>query len=1315
MANPDESKNDPSSSRELPLPSLPGLDGVASDADRELGVTDLLETISAVRRTVDRLRPCTPESCADLLAHERVLRILTAQLREKTGSNGGGVVHTAFEAARNHADVLEFEVPPSHRKQVGGAVTAAKRAFVKGLKPFHVEMLRQQKAFNVELLNVLELVTRVRGADQTADLGPWVRQRLERLVDPNRYSPASHRQGGLGSAVMLAKRSYLKAMGPVLRALLSGQTRWNAEAVNVLAQACRPIARPPEESNALVARLEALTDPLDNANLPVPLRASTPLWREVLRRQMAFNREVMLSLANMLEGRPQACIPPPPDYAGWLTQHEPQEVAAAAEALKGLKIRPLVSLVMPAYETPPAILRECLESVRAQQYDNWELCIVDDGSPSQIVRKMLAEYAERDPRIRWKRLERNSGIARATNAAIELARGEWIGFIDHDDSLTPHALSEIVLRLAHQPSIDWLYSDEDRLSLEGVREHPFFKPDWSPDLLRSVNYICHFVVARAALVREVEGLREGFEGAQDFDFLLRLSEKSQRVAHVPKVLYHWRNSPGSLSRDEEKLKAASSAGVRALQEHLARLGESATVDDPKPTQYRVRYAVQGKPLVSIIVPFKDKPELLERLCRTLFEKTRYDHFELILISNNSVRPETEALIQTLTDPRIRKLKWDHPFNYPAINNYGVTQAKGELLLFLNNDMEVTDPLWLDELIGQAQRPEVGSVGCKLLFPDGTIQHAGVIVGISGYAAHPFWRFPNTAHWTPFGHADWNRNYLALTSACLMMRRKVFEDLEGYDEHFQVCGSDVDLGLKVVRAGMRNLYTANTWLYHHESASRRNDAIPENDFWISFAKYRDFLRSGDPFYNPNLSLMATDLSLRQHDENAETLAQRTLATFIGTRETPSASRAQGQRHVMDHIMGLDHDEASAALSRAEATERMARLRAKGRIDRVDWLVPAFQHPFGGIHTILRFAEYFQRRHGVENTFVIYDNPHVTEPELESRIAALYPERPGRFRVLRRHDEIRALPPCDLVISTLWASAFFGLRHDKATVRGYFVQDYEPQFYPAGVYSALAEQTYRLGFYGIFNTPGLHESITRQYPMEGCWFEPSVDHEVFHNRRPTRSGPVRIFCYARPSTDRNGFELAMTTLRAIKQELGAAVEIIAAGEHWRTEDYGVAGVVRNLGVLPYEQTAALYREVDVGLCFMFTKHPSYLPLELMASGVAVVTNLNPANTWLLRHEENCLLAEPTYSAVLGQLRRVVSDHALRSKLGQAGAARMEQSTWDAQIETVYQNLCHGEGREAVIDAPQRHLPNLNEVAANGAKHGPHAARLGAAGKR
>lgn len=1244
------------------------LHGLLGEPGQPSEAAALATALAELRALRDQRRPCGSERCEEEVRLEEALKLLALQL-QRAVPPASAALSPLQEAARL-AVPYEFSVPGSHRARLGRAVTAAKRAFIQGLEPFHVELLRPQADFNRHLVRVLEHVVVHRGLGLKEELEGWVRTQLEPWVDPTRWQVRSHRRQALGVAVELAKRSYLTALGPLLQEVLRGQAEWNAAMVEAVCAAARP--GPVEEASATrtLLRLESLSDPLRREGLSLGVQASSPLWREVLRRQGRFNAAAVQALAGLIGARTPPPQPPTlEDYPVWCARREPAEVEAARQALRKLARPPLLSLVVATGQAAEGHLRECLASVEAQVYPHWELILVEEPGTSPAVRRLLQQSAAREPRLRLASLSEPGGTGRAWARGLSLARGELLGLVEPEATLAPHALAEVVLALEAHPQAPAAYADEDRL--QGQHRHaPFLKPDWSPDLLRSVDYPGPFFVLRRTTLEAVGGLPLEYPGAEGYALRLRVAEQGAPLLHVPRVLCHRRVPPGAEGGWSAE---ATQAGCRALAAHLARTGEQAEVSSPAPGRFRVRYPVRGQPKVSIIVPFKDKPELLRTLVSTLLERTAWPHYEVLLVSNNSTRPETYALLEQLTDPRLVKLRWDHPFNYPAINNWAARQATGELLLFLNNDMEVVEPGWLEELISHAQRPEVGAVGAKLLFPEGTVQHAGVVVGLTGFAGHPFWRLPEGPIATPLGHTEWVRNWLAVTSACVLIRRQLFEEVGGYDERFQVCGSDVELGLRLSRRGLRVVYTPYARLIHHESASRRADALPESDYWYSYLAYRPWLQQGDPYYHPGLTLLSGECALRHHEESGEQLATRVLAHEVpSARDLRLEEQARQQRHVMEHLGELDCSAAEVEAQRRSAPAALQALRAHGRVERMTWLVPAFGHVYGGIQTILRFAWLLRRRHGVESDFLLYDKPGARAEDYAARATAVFGEEVGPFRVLHGQRELAELPAVDMAVATWWTSAYWVLRHPRAGVRAYFVQDYEPLFTAAGTRSALAEQTYRLGLYGIFNTRGLYEYVTSQYGMEGCFFEPAVDGALFHARRPERRGPVRIFFYGRPGNERNGFELGLAALAALKRELGEAVEVVCAGAEWSPESYGVRGLVQNLGLLPAERTAALYRECDVGLCFMFTKHPSYLPLEMMACGVAVVTNDNPANHWLLRHEENCLLAAPTPTCVLEQLRRVVVDAALRARLSARAAERARSHSWEQAVEEVWEAL-------------------------------------------
>ncbi len=1231
-----------------------------SELDAENESIRLARLIAAQRRHVARLRQRSAPA-EEIEAAESILEIVGRSFDASAGTPKEDPLDQAEALARNE----HFAVHRSHRAVIGPAVRLLKRAAVEGLEPFHVELLRTQSRFNLELVHVFRRVRRERRTQIGRDLREWVEERLDPTIDPTRWNVPSHRRGAARFLARAAKRSYLTQLAPLLRRVLDQQRQFDARArdLAVLAAEWEPRTA---EITVLVHELQRLSEWPSRLALPWPASATTPIWREVFRRQESFNRALVLAVRDIVGvySRPGAGLGV--DYRQWARTVESRRAEELEHLVAELGQRPRISLLVPIYQTTPEQLEACLRSVEKQTYPHWELCVVDDASTSGEPLRIAERFARRHPgKVKVQRLARNSGIASATNAALALATGELVGFLDHDDALAPTALAEVAVAVAAQPDTDVLYSDEDKLDFDGARCEPFLKPDWSPDLLRSVNYVCHFLVIRRALLEEIGGVRTGFEGAQDYDLVLRATERARRITHIPRVLYHWRKSPTSTAARVENKPHASNAGLRAVQEHLRRLGEAGVVEETAPTNFRVRYPLPEEDArVSIIVPFKDKVELLRTLLASLAAHTDYEDLEILLVSNNSTDSRTFEFLESLKgQPRIRLLEWNHPFNWSAINNFAVQHATGDYLLFLNNDIEVVEPGWLKELVSQATRPEVDVVGPQLLYPDGSIQAAGVVVGLGGFAGHP-WAGLAPDSWTAFGRMSWYRNFLAVTGACLMIRRDRFEELGGFDERFIVCGSDVELGLRVNTRGKRVVYTPFARLVHHESATRDPQKFPDSDSWMSFEVYRPWLESGDPFYNPNLSLDIADGRLRMDTRRPAAIAAGALA-LLSSRGRQSSKLVHERRVIMGFVSELD-PERPASPARVRQSSRSAPL------ERVTWLVPYFHHPYGGIHTILRFADLLRSRHGVQSELVVFDKSEATVRELEARVRPLYPEVPGQFRVLGSTREIETLEQTDVVLATFWTSAYFAMRHAQARLRAYFVQDFEPLFYPAGTMYALAEQTYRLGLFGVFNSPGLGEFVEGHYGMAGVSFEPAVDPSIFHDRRPARTGPVRIFFYGRPSADRNGFELGLTALKRLKERLGERVELLSAGEAWSAQEFGMEGMIRNLGVLPYESTAELYRSCDLGLCFMFTKHPSYLPLELMASGVCVITNDNPANRWLLRDEENCLLSHPVASGVLRQLERAATDATLRAKLASTAAERMRRRTWEQAIETVHRAL-------------------------------------------
>ncbi|MGM0695095.1 MAG: glycosyltransferase family 2 protein [Pseudomonadota bacterium] len=560
------------------------------------------------------------------------------------------------------------------------------------------------------------------------------------------------------------------------------------------------------------------------------------------------------------------------NYERWRRERRELSAERVQRLVEKLPSRPLISVLAPVYNPRIAWLRECLDSVLAQHYPEWQLCIADDASTDPEVGQVLAEYAARDSRIQVVQRQHNGHICAASNSALALVEGEFVALLDHDDCLTPQALFRVAQALNRHSDAGLLYSDEDKLNERGVRFDPHFKPQWNPDLLLAQNYLSHLGVYRTALVRELGGFREGFEGSQDHDLALRVTGRlsPEQIVHIPHVLYHWRAGEGSTALQSGEKDYTTRAGLAAVREHVqARVPEAEVVEGHYPNTYRVRWPLpEPRPLVSLLIPTRDRVEILKPCVDAILERTDYPHLEVLILDNQSRCTETLDYMRDVSnrDARVRVLRWNEPFNYSAINNYGALHARGEILGLVNNDIEPIHADWLEEMVRQACRPEIGCVGAKLYYPNDTVQHGGVILGIGGVAghAHKYFQRGSPGYFTRLNLAH---NLSAVTGACLLVRKSVYEQVGGLDEaNLSIAFNDVDLCLKVREAGYRNLWTPYAELYHHESVSRGADdnAVKRaraNAEAEHMRRTWGKLLDNDPAYNPNLTLVHEDFSLR----------------------------------------------------------------------------------------------------------------------------------------------------------------------------------------------------------------------------------------------------------------------------------------------------------------------------------------------------------------------------------------------------------------------------------------------------------------------
>lgn len=562
------------------------------------------------------------------------------------------------------------------------------------------------------------------------------------------------------------------------------------------------------------------------------------------------------------------------DYEAWLRAHQPNPKELKKQRKTKFAYEPKISIVIPLYNTPIRYLDELLVSITSQTYGNWELCLAD-GSTKKEVGDFIRQKYGNEKRIRYQKLKENKGIAGNTNAAVAMAEGDYVMLCDHDDLVAVDALYEMVSVLNENPATDIVYTDEDLVNSDTTSYFsPRFKPDFNFDFLRSINYICHIFMVRKTILDEVGCFRENFDGAQDFDFILRCCEKTTQIAHVPKILYHWRSHENSTAGNPDSKQYAIDAGKRALEEHYARLGIDAEV---RYTGIFIMFEsvlkVKDNPKVSILIPSKDHIEDLDKCITSIEEKSTWKNFEIIVIENNSTEQDTFAYYDQIQMryPNVQVVYWKKGFNYSAINNYGASFATGDYYVLMNNDIEVITPEWMEYMLGYCQRKDTGMVGAKLYYPDDTVQHCGVVIGVGGFAGHILTRTGRKESGY-FGRLKAIQDISAVTAACLMIKKTTFDAIGGLDEEFQVALNDVDLCLKVRAHGELVVQNPMVEMYHYESKSRGMEDSKEKHerFKREIARFRtkwaDILEKGDPYYNPNLTLMYDDCRIRGKHEH-----------------------------------------------------------------------------------------------------------------------------------------------------------------------------------------------------------------------------------------------------------------------------------------------------------------------------------------------------------------------------------------------------------------------------------------------------------------
>lgn len=936
-----------------------------------------------------------------------------------------------------------------------------------------------------------------------------------------------------------------------------------------------------------------------------------------------------------------------PDYALWLAGHRPsaedlkKQRDRIREAALGLGVDCLVLNVAEGEG-----LERTLRSLRAQTLQRW----------SARVAGPLPRHSTRDRRITQTDPDASHALERVLSAGDD---GSFVLLLLAGDVLEPDLLFHIAARGWDDPSVDLVHWDDDLIDERGMVRNPRFRPEWSPDMLLSANYLGRSFAVRRKRLKAAGGLAEADGDARFWDLLLRLDLNEEHVARVPRILQHVRVRP----------EVQPETGTAVVSEHLRRTGRTTMVDHERGA-VRVRWRLDPPPSVSIVIPTRRRETLLAR-CLDGIERTDYPAIEVVVVDSGERHKSAERWYRERSRRmNINSIWWEGPFNYSAANNCGASASGGEVVVFLNDDTEVTDPQWLRELVSWAIQPGIGLAGMQLIGDDGLIQHGGVVVGMSGFAGHLFSGMDPDAE-SLLGSTTWYRNCLSVTAACVAVRRSLFEEIGGFDERFTLCGSDVVLGLDARMHGRRVVCSPYGGVRHVEGQTRDRD-VPTEDFFSSYWRYQHWLRGGDPYFSPGLSLMSTRPRLRD-DAEPDPLA------LVGAK--------LGRNFSVYRQTAGEHD--ARSLVKACRADRSVRQRVLSgnragatTVRSISWFLPNIDNPFyGGVNTALRIADLFVRRHGVENHFVVAGD--VNEHFVRSAVAAAFPalgDSVVAFSDGLVGPNLATLPASDVAVATHWHTAYLVANFERARRRCYLIQDFEPSFYPAGSIYALAEESYRLGLYGICNTTHILDLYRRRYGGEGFAFTPAVDASVFHPRgrkRASDDDPVTIFAYSRPGHWRNCWEMAQYALRAVKRRLGHRTRIVTAGSWSRPDDLGFG--IEHLGLLDYRETGELYRNCDFGLALTVSEHPSYLPLELLACGTPVVAFDNPAGDWILRHERNCLRCPRTADGLIDAIERLVNDPALRRRLGHQGIAdvKARHSNWDDALAGVYRQVCGHDG--------------------------------------
>jgi len=978
-----------------------------------------------------------------------------------------------------------------------------------------------------------------------------------------------------------------------------------------------------------------------------------------------------------------------PEYLEWILNSEPstEDLVQQKHFSKNFTYCPLISIITPVYDPPQAILESTIRSVLEQTYDNWELCIVDGNSKNPNIQNILKNFSNDDPRIKIKILEENRGISGNSNAALSIASGEFIAFLDHDDTLAPFALFEVVKALNKNRDLDFIYSDRDLLSEEGkYRFNPLFKPDWSPDLMFSANYLTHLCVIRKSLVDQLGGLLPETDGAQDWDIFFRTTEKTNRIYHIPSVLYHWRFLDSSCSKRGSDAKPyVMNAQKISLENHIHRLRLSADVAFEESGFWRIKWGFDSQTKVSIIIPSKDI-QLLKMCIESIINLTMHKNYEIIVINlgiDKSIDPDYYQKL--FNNKLIQLLPCPNPSNCFSAKNEGAQHASGELLLFLEENLKVISPDWISEMGGWSIQDAIGVVGAKIIYPNKKIYCAGGVLGLNGFVKNTF---EDTYEGTmgPFGSSEWYRNYLVMNGACMMMKREIFEKMGGFDTKYAVFCGDSELMVKLWETGYRNIYTPFAQ-FELTKQKPGNTASSEQDLQIFYEGHKQLIENGDPYFNKNLSYVLTKLKFRHFSDkkisNAisdisgkqsnklmilkkiqqlKLIIQKSICfikkngmvAFIHRVRNEVRFRADMPNIVSSpqpkNVSELLNDRFASTISRPLRIYHAPIIKP-----RLNLITDSINEGslFGGVATAIIFSALLAEKWGCDLRVITR-----TEKAKEGNFGKILKlnnvslTKNVEFIFANIHSEKDEVDVSseDIFLTTSWWTTKSVLQSLDASQIIYLLQEDERMFYPYNDDHLMCTEVLRNNrLKYVINTQLLYDHFVSEGFLNirenGIWFEPSFNPKSLYidNSRVTKKVKKSFFFYARPNHPRNLFYLGLEVIaKAVEKKI---IDI----NEW--DIYFVGGDIPQISIctnyypiivpnMDWENYCTFVRKMDLGFCLMYTPHPSYPPLDLAACGAVVVTNSFENKSDLTRYSKNIICKEANLESLLQGLEEGVS---------------------------------------------------------------------------